>query len=71
MRVPTSSYPSQAELAERIEQLELRAMRLPPTTEAQQSIMKELSQLRSYAAMNEWLKPIAPVPSAARRDPRD
>ncbi|MEZ5764889.1 MAG: hypothetical protein R3D69_11960 [Xanthobacteraceae bacterium] len=64
MRIPTRTYPSQAEIAERIEALERRAMNLPPTTEAHQTIMKELAELQTYAAMKEWLKPITPVPQA-------
>jgi hypothetical protein len=65
-RIPQSAYPSQSVIAQRIEALEQRAMGFAPVSDEHRSIMRELADLRAYAEMSEWLRPVAPVPNTLK-----
>ena len=53
-KIPKATYRTVEELQMRIKAREADAANLPPG-EPRQSILKEVSQLRAYASVKQWL----------------
>ena len=56
-KIPNQTYQTPDQIDERVRVLEAQAVLLPPG-EVRQTLLKQIAQLRVYAAAKRWVEPL-------------